>query len=142
MDRPTITFFGIKQDPTAKFHEIIADVAQQIISPVQINKLAVFNGSNRLDVVNMPLGLNGFVLGSTNLSPGSWMSVTNFNSTSANQSIFVNAVAAATVHSGQRHRRSGSIDPNNTNNVGRTYIPPFNPAQFYELQFPYAWSWP
>ena len=81
--------FWDPQDPTAKFHAVIADVAQQIVSPVQISKLAVFIGSNRLDVVNMPLGLSGFVEGCTNLSVGGWTSVTNFNSTSLNQSIFV-----------------------------------------------------
>jgi phospholipase/lecithinase/hemolysin len=134
--------FWDQQDPTAKFHEIIADVAQQIISPVQISKLAVFNGSNRLDVVNMPVGLSGFVLGSTNLSAGGWMSVTNFNSTSLNQSIFVNAAPLPPSVPASGTGGNGSIDPNDTNNVGGTYIPPFNPAQFYELQFPYAWSWP
>ena len=123
--------FWDQQDPTAKFHEIIADVAQQIISPVQISKLAVFNGSNRLDVVNMPVGLSGFVLGSTNLSAGGWMSVTNFNSTSLNQSIFVNAAPLPPSVPASGTGGNGSIDPNDTNNVGGTYIPPFNPAQFY-----------
>ncbi len=134
--------FWDPEDPTAKFHEIIADVAQQLVSPVQINWLALFNGSNRLDVVNMPLGLNGFVLGSTNLAPGSWTSVTNISSTSAYQSIFVNASPLPPSIPASGTGGSGSIDPNNTNNVGTTYIPPFNPAQYYRLQFPYAWSWP
>ena len=134
--------FWDPKDPTAKFHEIIADVAQQIISPVQISKLAVFTGSNRLDVVNMPLGLNGFVLGCTNLSAGGWASVTNFNSTSLNQSFFVNAAPLPPSVPASGTGGNGSIDPNNTNNVGTTYIPPFNPAQFYQLQFPYNWSWP
>lgn len=131
-----------QQDPTAKLHEIIADIAQQIISPAQISKLAVFAGSNRLDVVNMPMGLGGFVLGCTNLSAGGWTSVTNFNSTSLNQSIFVNAAPLPPAVPASGTGGSGSIDPNNTNNVGGTYIAPFDPAQFYELQFPYAWSWP
>ena len=55
--------FWDPQDPTAMLHEIMADVAQQLISPVQISWLALFNGSNRLDVANMPVGLNGFVDG-------------------------------------------------------------------------------
>lgn len=134
--------FWDTQDPTAKFHEIIADVAQQIISPAQISKLTVFVGSNRLDVVNMPLGLSGFVVGSTNLSVGGWTSVTNFNSTSLNQSIFVNAAPMPPSVPASGTGGNGSTDPNNTNNVGTTYVAPFNPAQFYQLQFPYAWSWP
>ena len=62
--------FWDSHDPTAKLHEIMADVAQQIISPVQIGKLTPLNGSNRLDLVNIPVGLNGFVEGSTNLALG------------------------------------------------------------------------
>src|SRR5205823_5446653 len=74
--------FWDNQDPTAKLHEIMADVAQQIISPVKIGKLAVSASSNRLDVVNVPIGLNGFVVGSTNLAQANWTVVTNgaFNS--------------------------------------------------------------
>jgi phospholipase/lecithinase/hemolysin len=126
------------QDPTAKLHEIIADVAQQIISPSQISDLTVLNGSNRLDVVNLPVGLNGFVLGCTNLSVGGWASVTNFSSTSLNQSIFVNA--APLPPSVPPSGSGGSSDPNNPTNG--TYFAGFNPAQFYELKFPFAWSWP
>jgi phospholipase/lecithinase/hemolysin len=134
--------FWDQQDPTAKFHAIIADVAQQLISPVQISRLKVFNGSNRLDVVNLPVGLSGFVLGCTNLSVGGWTSVTNFDSTSVNQSLFVNAAPLPPSVPASGTGGNGSIDPNNTNNVGTTYVPPFNPAQFYQLQFPFAWSWP
>ena len=38
MDAANNYIFWDQQDPTAKFHEIIADVAQQIISPAQISK--------------------------------------------------------------------------------------------------------
>ncbi len=131
--------FWDNMDPTAQFHEVIADVVQQLISPVQINGLALFKGSNRLDVVNMPLGLDGFVEGSTNLSQAGWTSVTNFSSTSINQSIFVNALPLppSVPPSGS----GGSTDPNNPTNNG-TYFPGFNPGQYYRLHFPYAWSWP
>lgn len=131
--------FWDPQDPTAQFHAVIADVTQQIISPVQISWLALFKGSNRLDVANMPVGLNGFVEGSTNLVLGSWTSVTNINSSSVNQSIFVNALPLppSVLPSGS----GGSTDPNNPTNGG-TYFPGFNPGQYYRLYFPYAWSWP
>jgi phospholipase/lecithinase/hemolysin len=81
--------FWDKTDPTAKVHEIMADTAQQLMSPVQISKLTVLTGSNRLDVANIPIGLNGIVLGSTNLALTNWTSVTNFSSTNTAQSVFV-----------------------------------------------------
>jgi phospholipase/lecithinase/hemolysin len=135
--------FWDSQDPTAQFHEVIADVVQQIISPVQISKLAVLGSSNRLDVVNVPLGLNGLVLGSTNLAPANWIAVTNgsFSSSSLSQSIFVVAPVLPPSTPGGGSGGSGSIDPNGGGSGG-TYIPPFNAAQFYRLQFPYAWTWP
>jgi phospholipase/lecithinase/hemolysin len=133
--------FWDPQDPTAQFHEVIADVAQQIISPVSISKLTVGKGNNQLDVVNMPLGLAGFVEGSTNLVQANWAPVTNFNSISLAQSIFVNApsLPPSTPASGG----TGPVDTNpNDPSPGGTYIPPYNPSQSYRLHFPYSWSWP
>jgi len=132
-----------QQDPTAKFHEIIADVAQQIISPVQIGKLAVYTGSNRLDLVNMPLGLSGFVEGCTNLSIGGWTSVTNFNSTSLNQQIWVNAAPLPTGPPGTNGVSGGSGGPGDPGSgTGTNNVPLNSAALFYRLHFPYAWSWP
>ncbi len=133
-------------NPTAKLHEIMADTVQQIISPVQIGKLAVLNnGSNRLDVINYPAGLSGFVDGSTNLAQANWTTVTNgaFNSTNLAQSIFVIAplLSPSTLGGSGGGSGGGSIDPNNPGNGG-TNIPPFNAAQFYRLRFPYSWTWP
>jgi phospholipase/lecithinase/hemolysin len=125
-------------DPTAEFHEVIADITQQIISPVQISQLVVLNGSNRLDVVNYPAGLSGYVDGSTNLALGNWTTVTNINSSNTAQSFFVIAppLPPPVAASGS----GGSTDPNNPGTG--TYFPPFNPAQFYQLDFPFSWSWP
>jgi phospholipase/lecithinase/hemolysin len=81
--------FWDPNDPTAKFHEIIADVAQQIISPVQISQFIPFNGSNRLDVVNYPAGLGGFVDGVTNLTLTNWTAQVTITSTNTTQSFFV-----------------------------------------------------
>ena len=133
--------FWDSQDPTAQLHEIIADVVQQIVSPVQISKLAVLASSNRLDVVNLPLGLNGSVLGSTNLAPANWAAVQSFNSTSLTQSIFVptNSISISKVQivphdDGPPVLGGGGGSTNST--------PFISTAQFYRLQFPYAWSWP
>ena len=81
-------------DPTAKVHEIAADTVQQMISPVQITNLTLLNGSNRLDVANLPIGLGGFVSGSSNLLSGAWTTMTNFDSISATQAVFVPASAS------------------------------------------------
>jgi hypothetical protein len=120
----------------------MADVAQQIISPVQISWLALFNGSNRLDVANVPVGLDGFVDGSTNLAQANWTSVTNFSSTSVNQSVFVNALPlpVGPPDSGGSGGSGGIGDPGG--GTGTNNVPLNSAAQFYRLNFPYAWSWP
>jgi len=81
--------FWDSTDPTAKLHEIIADTAQDLISPAQTSKLAWLGGSNRLDMTNMPIGLSGILQGSTNLALTNWTTVTSFNSTNSTQSVFV-----------------------------------------------------
>ncbi|MGD0743763.1 MAG: SGNH/GDSL hydrolase family protein [Verrucomicrobiota bacterium] len=79
------------EDPTAKAQAVMADVAQQLLSPAQITKLTVLNGSNRLDVASLPIGLNGLVDGTTNLALTNWAAQANFDSTNATQTIFVPA---------------------------------------------------
>ena len=81
--------FWDDSDPSAKAQDVMADITQQLISPVTISKLTLLSGSNRLDVANLPIGLNGFVDGWTNVVLGSWTSVTNITSTNATQMIFV-----------------------------------------------------
>ena len=79
------------EDPTAKAQAVMADVVQQLISPVQITNLTVFNGSNQLDAANLPIGLNGFVDGSTNLVLANWVAHTNFSSITTTHAVFVPA---------------------------------------------------
>lgn len=81
--------FWDQKDPTAMVHSLMASLAQQLISPVQIGNIASFTGSNRLDLVNVPIGLNGFVDGVTNLMQTNWSSVQGFNSISTTQAVFV-----------------------------------------------------
>jgi phospholipase/lecithinase/hemolysin len=81
--------FWDDQDPTAQLHAVIADVVQQIISSVRVGKITSLAGSNRLDIINYPAGLNGFVDGITNLALTNWTSVQNFSSTTVTQSVFV-----------------------------------------------------
>jgi phospholipase/lecithinase/hemolysin len=74
-------------DPTAKFHAVIAGVVRQLLSPPQISQIKSQNGTNQLVMANVPVGLNGFVNGSTDLM--SWTSVTNISSTNATETVFV-----------------------------------------------------
>lgn len=82
-------------DPSAKFHAVIADVAQQLISPVRISGIALLAVSNRLDVVNYPAGLNGFVEGCTNLAGTNWSAMVGIAGTDTAQSVFVLPAGAA-----------------------------------------------
>jgi phospholipase/lecithinase/hemolysin len=125
--------FWDRQDPTAEFHEIIADVVQQIISPVQISQITALTGSNRLDVVNVPVGLNGFVDSSTNLTQTSWTALQSITSTNTAQSIFVLTPAAQKSPTFVSADQIG-LPPGGT--------PVLTALQFYRLRFPYAWNWP
>jgi phospholipase/lecithinase/hemolysin len=107
--------FWDPSNPTAKLHEVIADVAQQLISPVRISKITAFNGSNRLDMANVPIGQNGLVIGRTNLILGNWTT----NTLSNNTNTF-----------------------NSTNTTQSVFVPASGPVWFYRLSFPYSWSWP
>jgi phospholipase/lecithinase/hemolysin len=76
-------------DPTAKFHAVMADVAQQLLSPVQFTGIVQTGGSNQLDVMNMPIGMNGSVLCATNLTQTKWLTNSSFTGTMDSQSVFV-----------------------------------------------------
>jgi phospholipase/lecithinase/hemolysin len=77
------------EDPTAKVHEIMADVAQQLLSPARISQITPLKGSNRLDLANGPVGVNGLVESRTNLAAGNWTASVNFNAASPTQAVFV-----------------------------------------------------
>jgi len=74
-------------DPTAKAHAVLADVVQQLISPPRISNITAVTGSNRLEIVNVPVGRNGFVQGTTNLF--NWADGQSFDSTNIMQTILV-----------------------------------------------------
>jgi phospholipase/lecithinase/hemolysin len=76
-------------DPTAKVHMWMANLTQQLISPVQISNITSLNGSNQLVMANVPIGQNGLVLGRTNLLLGNWTTNVTFISSNATQSVFV-----------------------------------------------------
>ena len=53
-------------------HAWMANLVQQLISPAQIDDITPLNGSNQLDLVNVPVGQNGLVLACTNLAGAVW----------------------------------------------------------------------
>jgi phospholipase/lecithinase/hemolysin len=130
--------FWDPNDPTAMVHLWMANLTQQLISPAQISQLLVFNGSNRLDVVNMPVGLNGFVDGCTNLSSGNWTTNASFSSTNTTQSIFV-LTSGMSQNALSFSPNGGPIPPGGG---GGTNIAFDATLQLYRLRFPYSWTWP
>ncbi len=86
--RGTNYIYWDSRDPTAKVHTQMANLVQQLISPPMItNVTTLANGSNRLDLASVPVGRNGTVLVSSNLT--SWTSLQGFTSSNVTQSVFV-----------------------------------------------------
>lgn len=133
-------------DPTAKVHYIMASVAQQLVSPVRIDGLTQINGSNRLDLVNLPLGMDGSLENTTNLTQSSWATVASFSSTQSAQSVYVPTPplpADFFVDYGGGGYTGGPPAPGSGGTSTSTNSIPFkSAAQFYRLQFPYRWVWP
>ena len=53
-------------NPSAMAHMVMADSAQQLLSPVQFGDIESLDDTNQLTVINNPIGRAGFVEGSTN----------------------------------------------------------------------------
>ncbi len=131
--------FWDPQDPTAMVHTWMANTVQQLISPVQISQLMVFNGSNQLVMANVPIGQNGLVLGCTNLSSGNWTTNASFCSTNTTQSIFV-LTAGASQNAQYFSPNDGPTPPGGGGGWGTNT--PVVTLQLYRLRFPYSWTWP
>ncbi len=76
-------------DPSARFHEVFADYVQQFVSPAQISQVTPLAGSNQLNVINFPAGLNGFVDATTNIAPADWLAVQSFTNATTTQTLFL-----------------------------------------------------
>jgi phospholipase/lecithinase/hemolysin len=76
--------------PTAKLSEVFADTAQQLLSPPVFSGMTSVNASNRIDITNAPVGMNGTILFATNLSQTVWLTNSTFTATNVSQSVFVN----------------------------------------------------
>ena len=132
--------FWDEKDPSAKVHMWMANLTQQLLSPVRISGVAMLNGSNRLDIANVPVGQDGIVLGCTNIVQGwDWKTNGTFTGASTTQSVFVLATAGTTNAPGYS-RNDGPPWPPGGGSIGGTNVPPV--MQLYRLSFPYAWTWP
>jgi len=78
-------------DPSAKFHAVIADYVQQIISPVRIADITSTAGNSQILIANTPVGRNGFVDGSTNFV--NWTTTQAITSSNVTQTVSVPAPA-------------------------------------------------
>jgi hypothetical protein len=76
-------------DPSAKAHAVLAGEIQELISPVLINSINLATGGYDLELVNLPIGRDGFVEDSANLAD--WSAVADLSTTNATQRIFVPA---------------------------------------------------
>jgi len=137
--------FWDSHDPTAEFHEVIADVVQQIVSPVQVGQITALNGSNQMVVANMPVGLNGFVDAATNLTQPNWTVVQNITSTSTTQLVFAPQLPTTTSTNVGPAFAGGGAGAKPADSGGGLLggsPPNYTALEFYRLRFPYAWTWP
>jgi phospholipase/lecithinase/hemolysin len=83
--------FWDNRDPTAKVHMWMANLTQQLISPVQINGITMDDGGDQveLDLVNVPIGQNGLVLCRTDVTSGIWTTNAIIISSNATESVLV-----------------------------------------------------
>jgi hypothetical protein len=100
-----------------------------------------------LALSNTPIGLNGFVDGMTYTNTGGstgWISVTNFNSVSPNQFVYISAPPLPPLQLPSGNSISfpggGSSDGSGTNIWMPTNSIPA--VETYRLRFPFTWSWP
>ncbi len=135
-------------DPSAKLHEIMADETKQMIAPVQVSHetplspLGASICTNVLTLVNVPVGLSGYVEGTTNLYQKGWVwtTLTNFTSVAPVQPVAVNSLALPPIavpcgNGSISLGTSGGNSPDPTNVVPSYW-------QAYRLRFPMAWNWP
>jgi phospholipase/lecithinase/hemolysin len=109
---PTYIFWD-DINPTAKFQMLLADLAQQMISPVQVTNITRPGSNTQVTVANVPLGRAGVVQGSAALVPP-WQ---------ADASINV----------------PFSVGGSTTTSVA---FPAVGTARFYRVGFPVVWTWP
>lgn len=81
--------FWDRKDPTAMVHAWMANLTQQLIAPAQISDVTPDNGSNELDLANVPIGQNGLVLGCPDVSVPGWTTNASFISSNAMQTVCI-----------------------------------------------------
>lgn len=145
--------FWCKTAPTAKLNEIMADEALQMFAPAGIAGVSVFGAvgnptTNQLVMVNTPVGLNGFVDGSTNMGTP-WAPVANVTGTNLTQSVSFNAPPlppfvlvgfSSLPFSGSSSSQQQQTSQNSGTSATTNSVP--GEMESYRLRFPMAWNWP
>ena len=75
--------------PSARFHEVLADTAQQMLSPVNLVDIVPVNSSNQLALVNAPVGMNGIVQFVNDIAQTNWLTNSVFTVSNLTQTTFV-----------------------------------------------------
>ncbi len=99
--------------PSARFQMYLADLAQKMISPVNVNSISRSGNTSQITIANIPLGRQGIVESSSNLQPPWNQDVTFMQPFSAGGST------------------TGSVNASST-----------APSRFYRVSFPVVWTWP
>lgn len=99
--------------PTAKFQMMLADLAQQLLSPAKITNITRPGSDTQLTITNVPLGRAGVVKGCAELLPP-WQ-------TDAAVSVPFTAGASTTTS---------------------VTFPAVGTKRFYRVGFPVVWTWP
>ena len=83
-------FWSPQGDPTARFQAVIADTAQQMLSPVNIANITPVNTSNQLALASAPVGMKGIAEFLTDLSQTNWQTNSFFTVSNTAQTVFLN----------------------------------------------------
>jgi phospholipase/lecithinase/hemolysin len=127
-------------NPTAMVHMWMGNLAQQLLSPARISQITVLNGSNRLDLANVPIGQDGLVLGCTNFALSNWLVLSNWTS-DATFSIIISTQSVFVLDSDPSPELRAAPDYADGPFPPGTIVPDCT-MKLYRLYFPYAWTWP
>jgi phospholipase/lecithinase/hemolysin len=75
--------------PSARFHEVLADTAQQLLSPVSLDDLTQVNTSNLLTLANAPVGAKGVVEFLGDAAQNNWQTNSFFTVSNTTQTVFL-----------------------------------------------------
>ncbi|MCX7722400.1 MAG: SGNH/GDSL hydrolase family protein [Verrucomicrobiae bacterium] len=79
--------------PTARTHMVLAEYAQRLLSPLRFGQISTANRSNRIELVNLPVGRGGFIDASPDLQ--TWSPLEVLIPTNTTQTVLLPQTGAA-----------------------------------------------